>query len=102
MITLYLSLSAFLFVIGMMIVLIKKNIVFILMGIELMLNAANLNLVVFGQFDKEYLRGHTFALFIMVVATAEIAVGLSILLLIYKHFKTSNIDELKTLRELNK
>lgn len=80
-------------------VLTKKNIIFILMGIELMLNGANINLVVFGQFDKEYLRGHTFVLFVMVIAAAEIAVALSILFLIYKYFKTTNIDELKILKE---
>ncbi len=99
MITLYVSLSAFLFSIGTLIVLTKKNIIVILMGIELILNAANLNLIVFGQFDKEYLRGHVFALFIMVVATAEVSVALAIIWLVYKYFNTTNIDELKTLKE---
>ncbi|TAE69403.1 MAG: NADH-quinone oxidoreductase subunit NuoK [Bacteroidetes bacterium] len=99
MITLYVSLSAFLFSIGTLIVLTKKNIIVILMGIELILNAANLNLVVFGQFDAEHLRGHTFALFITIVATAEVAVALAIVWLVYKYFKTANIDELKTFSE---
>jgi NADH:ubiquinone oxidoreductase subunit K len=94
----YLYISVFLFCAGILIVLSKKNIVVILMGVELILNATNLNLIVFGQFDKEHLKGHTFALFITAVATAEASVGLAILWLVYQNFQTANIDELKTLK----
>jgi NADH-quinone oxidoreductase subunit K len=93
-----LILSAFLFSIGLVIIITKRNIVVVLMGIELILNAANLNLVAFGQYDAEKLQGQTFALFVMVVAAAEAAVGLAILLLVYRHFKTANLDEISKMK----
>ena len=77
-------------------VLIKKNAVFVLLGIELMLNAANLNLVAFSKFNPN-LDGQIFAVFSVVVAAAEAAIALAILLNIYKKFDSSDLDDLNTM-----
>jgi len=94
--TYYLLLSAFLLCAGLLIVLIKKNAVFVLLGIELMLNAANLNLVAFSKFDPN-LNGQIFAIFSVVIAAGEAAIALAILLNIYKTYKSSDLDDLNTL-----
>ncbi len=94
----YLYLSAFLFSLGIVMVIIKRNVIVVLMGIELILNAANINLVAFSQFDPTRLQGQFFSLFIMVVAAAEAAVALGILIQVHQHFKTSNLDELNSLK----
>lgn len=94
--TYYLVLSAFLLCAGLLMVLIKKNAVFVLLGIELMLNAANLNLVAFSKFNPN-LDGQIFALFSVVVAAAEAAIALAILLNIYKKFDSSDLDDLNTM-----
>ncbi len=94
--TYYLILSAFLLCSGLLIVLIKKNAVFLLIGIELMLNAANLNLVAFSKFDPD-LNGQVFAIFSVVIAAAEAAIALAILLNIYKTYDSSDLDDLNTL-----
>ncbi len=94
----YLYLSAFLFSIGIVIVIIKRNVIVVLMGIELILNAANINLVAFSQYDPTRLQGQFFSLFVMVIAAAEAAVALGILIQIHQHFKTSNLDELNSLK----
>jgi len=94
--TYYLILSAFLLCSGLLIVLIKKNAVFVLIGIELMLNAANLNLVAFSKFDPD-LNGQVFAVFSVVIAAAEAAIALAILLNIYKTYDSSDLDDLNTL-----
>ncbi len=91
------GLSAFLFCAGLLIVLIKKNAVFVLIGIELMLNAANLNLVAFSQYDPR-LQGQIFAVFSVVLAAAEAVIALAILLNIYKHFVTTNLDKIDELK----
>lgn len=94
--TYFLLLSAFLLCAGLLIVLIKKNAVFVLLGIELMLNAANLNLIAFSRFDPS-LDGQVFAIFSVVVAAGEAAIALAILLNIYKTYKTSDLDDLNSL-----
>ncbi len=94
--TYYLILSAFLLCSGLLIVLIKKNAVFVLIGIELMMNAANLNLVAFSKFDPD-LNGQVFAIFSVVIAAAEAAIALAILLNIYKTYDSSDLDDLNTL-----
>lgn len=94
--TYYLVLSAFLLCSGLLMVLIKKNAVFVLLGIELMLNAANLNLVTFSKFNPN-LDGQIFAVFSVVVAAAEAAIALAILLNIYKKFDSSDLDDLNTM-----
>ena len=93
----YLVVAAFLFCSGLFIALVKKNAIFVLIGIELMLNAANINLVAFSRFDPS-LDGQIFAIFSVVIAAAEAAIALSILLNIYKHYQSSDLDDLNTLK----
>jgi NADH:ubiquinone oxidoreductase subunit K len=92
----YLLLGAFLFALGVFVVLTKRNTTMLLIGIELLLNASNINLVAFSQYDKN-LNGQVFSLFVMVVAAAETAVGLAIILRIYRDTKASNPDEFDSL-----
>lgn len=94
-----LYLSAFLFSIGLMIIIIKKNAIMVLLGIELMLNAANLNLIAFNQLQPNLFTGQIFSLFVIVVAVCEAAVGLAIVLRMYKHYQTSVLNEISELKE---
>jgi NADH:ubiquinone oxidoreductase subunit K len=94
-------LSAFLFASGILIALTKKNAIMILLGIELMLNAANLNLVAFNAQNPSTNDGQFFALFIIVVAVCEAAVGIAIILKAYYYFHTSVPDQINTLKENN-
>lgn len=71
----------------------------ILVGIELMINAAILNLVAFGRYDKAEYGGQVFALFAIVLAAAAVAVGLSIILMAYRKYKTINPDQITDLRD---
>lgn len=96
-ITWFLYIGAFLFCTGLLIVLIKKNAVFVLIGIELMLNAANINLVAFSRYDPN-MNGHMFAIFSVVIAAAEAAIALAILLNIYKTYQSSDLDDLSELK----
>ncbi|MDB5155543.1 MAG: nuoK 1 [Mucilaginibacter sp.] len=94
----FLIVSASLFCIGLYMIITKHNAIQILIGIELMLNAAILNLVAFGKFDKIANGGQIFALFAIVLAAATTAVALAIILNIYKKYKTidpGKIDGLK-------
>jgi NADH-quinone oxidoreductase subunit K len=94
-----LFLGAFLFAVGIVIVITKKNLIMVLMGIELMLNAANLNLIVFGRQSSTPLDGQLFAIFVIVVAVCEAAVGLAIIIRVYTNFHTSIPDDLTELKE---
>jgi NADH:ubiquinone oxidoreductase subunit K len=94
----YLLVSAALFSLGMICVLIRKNAVNVLMGIELILNAANLNLVAFSRFSAANLRGQIFAIFVIVIAAAEAAVALAIVLSMYRLLKSVNLDRADTLK----
>jgi len=91
-------LSAFLFCSGLLIVFTKKNAIMILLGIELMLNAANLNLVLFNS-QKTGLEGQLFALFVIIVAVCEAAVGIAIILKTYHYYHTSVPDQISELKE---
>ena len=93
----FLLVAAALFAIGLAVVLLKRHTVVVLMGIELMLNAVNLNLVAFSQHDPDRLQGQMMALFVMVVAAAESAVALAIVLQVYRHFHTAELDDLNEL-----
>ena len=95
----YLYLSAFLFCLGVFALITRRNSVIMLIGIELILNAANLNFIAFSQYDPVHQAGQMSALFVMVLAAAEAAVGLAIILNVYKRYKTVNIDEINTLKE---
>ncbi|RME20241.1 MAG: NADH-quinone oxidoreductase subunit NuoK [Deltaproteobacteria bacterium] len=93
----YLVLSGLLFVLGAVGVLVRRNALVILMSIELMLNAANLALIAFSrQLGDE--AGHALAVFVMTVAAAEAAVGLGLVLNIFRHTGTVNVDRMRSLR----
>ena len=94
----YLVISMILFVIGLMVMIARKNIVAILLGIELVLNAAALNFVAYSKFVTNNLDGHIFALFIIVVAAAEAAVGLAIVIRFFQLKETIHVDEATQLR----
>jgi len=89
--------AAALFCMGFVIALIKRNAIFVLMGIELMLNAANLNLVIFSKNDPA-LQGQLFAVFSIVLAASEAAVALAILLNVYTYYKTSDLGKINRLK----
>jgi NADH-quinone oxidoreductase subunit K len=93
----YLLLAAFLFCGGLLIILIKRNIIFVLMGIELILNAAHLNLAAFSRYDAQ-LDGQILAVFSVVLAACEAAIALAILLNIYRQHNTSDLDDLNELK----
>ena len=93
----YLILAAFLFCTGIYGVIARKNGVLVLMSIELMLNAVNINLVAFSQFNQTP-TGNTFALFVITIAAAEIGVGLGIVLLITRNLRSPNVDQLDQLK----
>ncbi len=93
----FLALASILFVIGAYGVLTRKNAIVVLMCIELMLNAANINFVTFAAFRNDA-AGQVFALFSIAIAAAEVAVGLAILLNLQKTQDTINLDDIKLLR----
>ena len=93
----FLILSAFLFCTGVYGVLARRNGVLVLMSIELMLNAVNINLVAFSAFTKN-VSGQIFALFAITIAAAEVGVGLAIVLLIYRNLHTPDLDEVDQLK----
>lgn len=88
----FLLLGALLFVVGVYGVLARRNAVMVLMSIELMLNAVNLNFVAFGL-QHDVVSGQVFALFIIAVAAAEVGVGLAIVLLLYRNRRSIAVDE---------
>jgi NADH-quinone oxidoreductase subunit K len=94
----FLFLSAALFIVGMMGVLIRRNLLIIFMCVELMVTAANMSLVAFG-WQMNSLRGQTFAIFTVAVAAAEAAVGLAIVLALSRRVRTVDVDEFRTLRD---
>jgi NADH-quinone oxidoreductase subunit K len=93
----YLVLSAALFMIGVIGVMIRRNVIVVFMSIELMLNAVNINLAAFSQ-QWQNAVGQVFAVFVIAVAAAEAAVGLGILLAFYRNKDTLNVDEMNTLK----
>ncbi len=95
----YLMFSAALFSIGLFGVLSRKNAVAILMGIELMLNAVNVNLVAFWRYrTPDFIGGHVFAVIVFAVAAAEVAVGLALFISVYRRRKTVAADEIDLLK----
>jgi NADH:ubiquinone oxidoreductase subunit K len=93
----FLILAAFLFCTGIYGVLARRNGVLVLMSVELMLNAVNINLVAFSAFTKN-VSGQVFALFIITIAAAEVGVGLAIVLLIYRNLRSPDLDEIDQLK----
>ncbi len=98
--TSYLALAAILFCIGLYGVIIKRNAVLVLFSIELMLNAVNINLVAFSKYGlNANIAGHIFTLFSITVAAAEAAVGIAILIALYRKKGTAEADQFDTLKE---
>ena len=93
----FLILSAFLFCTGIYGVLARKNAVLVLMSIELMLNAVNINLIAFGAFRNNVI-GQVFSLFVIAIAAAEVGVGLAIVLLIFRNRADIDLDELAQMK----
>ncbi len=94
----YLVVSAALFALGLLGVLTRRNAVNVLMGVELILNSANLNLVAFSRYGKGNLDGQLFAVFGIVVAAAEVAVALALVLTLYRLRRTPNLDAANSLQ----
>ena len=96
----YLLLSAMLFAIGLAGALTRRNAIIVLIGIELMLNAANLNFIAFWRYgaNPEALTGVMFVIFSIAVAAAEAAVGLALIIAIHRHFKTTNLDQIHSMK----
>ena len=93
----YMMLSAALFMIGVVGVLVRRNLIVVFMSIELMLNAVNINLVAYSH-QLQNAIGQVFAIFVIAVAAAEAAVGLGIILAFYRNKETVNIDEMNVMR----
>jgi NADH-quinone oxidoreductase subunit K len=95
----YLILAAALFCVGLYGVLVRKNAIAILLGIELMLNAVNINLVAFWRYlDPARMAGQVFAVIVFAVAAAEVAVGLALLISVYRRRKTVVADEIDLMK----
>ncbi|MBI5773380.1 MAG: NADH-quinone oxidoreductase subunit NuoK [Verrucomicrobia bacterium] len=96
----YLLLAALLFSIGLAGALTRRNAILVLIGIELMLNAANLNFIAFWRYgpNPEALTGVMFVLFAIAIAAAEAAVGLALIISIYRHYKTTNVNDVNELK----
>ena len=93
----FLLLAAVLFCIGVYGVLVRRNAVLVLMSIELILNAVNINLIAFGAMNGS-ITGSVFALFVIAVAAAEVGVGLAIVLLIYRNRRSVDLDDIAELK----
>lgn len=96
----YLIISASLFAIGLAGALTRRNAILVLVGIELMLNAANLNFIAFWRYspNPEALTGIMFVIFSIAIAAAEAAVGLALIIAVYRHYKTVNLDQVDSLK----
>jgi NADH-quinone oxidoreductase subunit K len=96
----FLIASSVLFSIGLLAVLSRRHAIFVLIGIELMLAAANINFVAFWRFnpDTEELTGVLVAIFAIAIAAAEAAVGLALVIVVYRHYRTTDVDKLDRLR----
>ena len=96
----YLVIAAIVFSLGIYTIITRKNAIAILMGIELILNSANINFVAFNRFGgMGMLEGHVFTIFVIVLAAAEAAVALAIVINIYNNLNTINVDEASTMKE---
>ena len=95
----FLIISVVLFSLGIYGVITRKNAVMVLMGIELILNSANINFIAFAKFGNFGLQGQVMALFVIVLAAAEAAIALAIVLNIYKTISNINVDEIDTLKD---
>ncbi|MBM4157580.1 MAG: NADH-quinone oxidoreductase subunit NuoK [Ignavibacteria bacterium] len=95
----YLVVSGILFGLGLFALISRKNAILILMGIELILNACNINLIAFARYKANPIDGQVMAIFVIILAVCEAAIALAIIINIYKNFSTVDVDEVNTLRE---
>ncbi|HET9298128.1 MAG TPA: NADH-quinone oxidoreductase subunit NuoK [Candidatus Binatia bacterium] len=95
----YLIIGAVLFSLGLLCVLTRRNAISVLMGVELILNSANINYVAFSHFGSGNLDGQIYAMFVIMLAAAEAAVGLAIVLAIFQLFHTIDVEAAQTLKE---
>ena len=95
----YLFIAAVLFSLGVFGVITRRNCIAVLMGVELILNAANLNFVAFSRFGGMNLDGHIFGLIVIVLAAAEAAVALAIIINIYNNLNTINVDDASSMKQ---
>jgi NADH-quinone oxidoreductase subunit K len=95
----FLIVSAILFSLGLYGVITRRNAILVLMGVELILNSANINFIAFSKFGGMKLDGQAAAVFVIILAAAEAAVALAIVLNIYQRFKTVNVDEISKMKE---
>jgi len=95
----FLIVSALLFSLGIYGIVTRRNAVLVLMGVELVLNAANINLIAFSRYSAANFDGQVAAVFVIILAAAEAAIALAIVLNIYHRFQTINIDEVSNLKE---
>jgi NADH:ubiquinone oxidoreductase subunit K len=96
----YLLLSALLFAIGLAGAVARRSAIIVLIGIELMLNAANLNFIAFWRYgpNPQALTGVIFVIFSIGIAAAEAAVGLALIISIYRHYRTTNLDQIDSMK----
>jgi NADH-quinone oxidoreductase subunit K len=95
----YVAVSAILFVLGIVCIVVRRNILYVLMGIEMILNAANINFVAFNRFSGDGLDGRMFAVFVIILAAAEAADALAIVLNVFHLFDSIRPSEVDLLRE---
>ena len=94
----YLFIAAALFSLGLFAVITRRNAVAVLMGVELILNSANVNFLAFSRFGGMNFNGHVFALFVIIMAAAEAAVALAIIINLYNNYNSINVDEASQLK----
>ena len=94
----FLIVGVILFALGLMAILSKRNMIMVLMGVELILNSANINFIAFSRFTKLSLDGQMIGLFVIIIAAAEAAVALAIALNVYNRFKSINLDDISLLK----
>lgn len=95
----YLTIGAILFALGLYTVLTRRNAISILMGVELILNSANINYVAFSHYGAAKMDGQIYSIFVIMLAAAEAAVGLAIVLAIFRIFHTIDVQATETLRD---
>lgn len=95
----YLIVSALLFCLGLFGIITRRNAIMVLMGLELVLNSANINFVAFAKYGGFNIEGHVAAIFVIILAAAEAAVALAIVLNIYQNYRHLNVDEVESMKE---
>ena len=95
----YVAVSAALFALGIVCILVRRNVLYVLMGIEMVLNAANINFVAFARFGGYGLDGQMFAVFVVILAAAEAAIALAIVLRVFHDFGSIDITRTDSLRD---